>query len=115
MAQSQSPDVYELTPPFQGSIQLGFWKKAESPKGHTIACQGWMEREALSAGHWKLNHTVKNLIIGQVNLFAQFLLFTAIRNAPGLFESFGFWEDKPAFIAFTLFSTISAPLNEVSS
>ena len=65
------------------------------------------------AGHWKLRHTLKNLAIIQVNLLIQFLLFTLIRNAPGLFESFGFVDVKPVFIAFSLFSAVSAPLNEV--
>lgn len=68
---------------------------------------------ALSSGHWKLKHTIKNLGIIQFNLMTQFLLFTFIRNAPGLFESFGFLGVKPAFIAFTLFSAVSAPINEV--
>ena len=71
-----------------------------------------MQREC-SAGHWKLRHTLKNLVIIQFNLLTQFLLFTAIRNMPGLFESFGFVGVKPAFISFTLFSAVSAPLNEV--
>ena len=69
----------------------------------------------LAAGHWKLNHTLKNLGIIQINVMTQFLLFTFIRNAPGLFESFGFTDVKPAFIAFTLFSAVSAPLSEVST
>lgn len=69
----------------------------------------------MAAGHWKLRHTLKNLAIIQVNLLIQFLLFTVIRNAPGLFESFGFVDVKPVFIAFSLFSAVSAPLNEVCS
>jgi len=64
-------------------------------------------------GHWKLNHTLKNLGIIQFNVMTQFLLFTFIRNAPGLFESFGFTDVRPAFIAFTLFSAVSAPISEV--
>jgi len=66
-------------------------------------------------GHWKLNHTLKNLGIIQFNVMTQFLLFTFIRNAPGLFESFGFTDVRPAFIAFTLFSAVSAPISEVQT
>lgn len=58
-------------------------------------------------------HTLKNLIILQLHLLSQFLLFTFVRTAPGLFESFGFHQEQPAFIAFSLFMAVSAPLNEV--
>lgn len=69
----------------------------------------------LASGHWKLGHTVKNMVILQINILTQFVLFTLIRTLPGLFESFGFGPtEKPAFISFALFSIISAPLNEVS-
>jgi hypothetical protein len=64
------------------------------------------------AGHWKLGHTVKNLVIVQAQMLFNFVLFSAVRNSPGLFSSFGF-RGRPAFIAFTLFSIISAPLGEV--
>ena len=79
-----------------------------------VACQEVSPKPKMFAGHWKLKHTLKNLGIIQFNLVTQFLLFTFIRNAPGLFESFGFVRVKPAFIAFTLFSAVSAPLNEVT-
>ena len=64
------------------------------------------------AGHWKLGHTVKNLVIVQAQMLFSFVLFSLVRTAPGLFSSFGF-QGRPAFIAYTLFSIISAPLSEV--
>ncbi|RYF48269.1 MAG: hypothetical protein EOO38_10465 [Cytophagaceae bacterium] len=87
-----------------GSLKQISWDKEGS---NSLDCT------AFAAGHWKLKHTLKNLGIIQFNLMTQFLLFTFIRNAPGLFESFGFVGVKPAFIAFTLFGAVSAPLNEV--
>ena len=34
------------------------------------------------AGHWKLNHTLKNLVIGQANIFGQFLSFHCHQKSP---------------------------------
>ena len=69
----------------------------------------------MCAGHWKLGHTKRNLVMVQVVLFLQFALFGLIRTAPGLFRSFGFVHRQPAFIAFTLFQLIIGPLDEVGS
>jgi STE24 endopeptidase len=67
------------------------------------------------AGHWQLGHTLKNLVVVQAQMLFNFALFAAVRNASGLFSSFGFTKGtKPAFIAYTLFSIISAPLSEVA-
>ena len=49
----------------------------------------------------------------QLNLLLQFSLFALIRTSPGLFRSFGFVRQQPAFIAFTLFNIVLAPLDEV--
>lgn len=68
----------------------------------------------MHAGHWKLGHTAKNLVIVQAQMLFNFALFAVVRNAKGLFSSFGFTKDKPAFIAYTLFSIISAPISEVT-
>ena len=68
---------------------------------------------AVRAGHWQLGHTAKNLVVVQAQMLFNFALFAAVRNAASLFSSFGFTKDKPAFIAYTLFSIISAPLSEV--
>ena len=68
----------------------------------------------MHAGHWKLSHTMKNFILQQGVLLSNLALFTFVRNSPRLFDSFGFTEFKPAFIAFTLFQLISSPVDEVS-
>lgn len=66
-------------------------------------------------GHWKLRHTPINFIMGQAIMLVQFGLFTLIRNSDSLYESFGFTEAKPAFIAFVLFQFILSPVDEVSA
>ncbi|KAK9826840.1 hypothetical protein WJX81_006463 [Elliptochloris bilobata] len=64
-------------------------------------------------GHWKLSHTVQNLVLTQAHLLLSFSLFAAVRTSPALFASFGFRSSRPAIIAFMLFQFISAPLEEV--
>ncbi|KAK9830225.1 hypothetical protein WJX72_010439 [[Myrmecia] bisecta] len=66
-------------------------------------------------GHWKLRHTVKNLILAQVVLIAQLVLFTFLRTSKSLFVSFGFQKVQPVFIAFELFQLISAPMDQILS
>jgi STE24 endopeptidase len=64
-------------------------------------------------GHWKLGHTLKNLALTQLQMLSTFALFSVVRSSAGLFTSFGFVDRRPAFIAYTLFSIISAPVGEV--
>ena len=80
-----------------------------------ICCSKSLRQIAsLVAGHWKLSHTTKNFVLQQGILLANLGLFTFARNSPRLFDSFGFTEAKPAFIAFTLFQLISSPIDEVT-
>jgi Zn-dependent protease with chaperone function len=51
--------------------------------------------------------------LGQLLALAQFSLFAAVRAAPGLYESFGFVDARPAVISLALFGYLSAPLDEV--
>eukprot|EP00878_Enallax_costatus_P026201 GHUV01028086.1.p1 GENE.GHUV01028086.1~~GHUV01028086.1.p1 ORF type:complete len:396 (+),score=102.81 GHUV01028086.1:414-1601(+) len=66
-------------------------------------------------GHWKLRHTPINFVMGQFIMLTNFLLFAAMRNAPALYESFGFRDSRPAFIAFLLFQYVVSPMDEVIS
>lgn len=66
------------------------------------------------AGHWKLGHTPKNFLLGQVVILSQMSLFTFFRAAPGLFESFGFLKQQPVFMSIVLFQLLQGPLDEVS-
>jgi len=47
-------------------------------------------------------------------MLCNFLLLAAIRTAPGLYEAFGFKEEKPALIALLLFSFLVSPMDEVT-
>lgn len=71
------------------------------------------ETAGAGAGHWKLGHTLKNLVLTQMQMLCTFALFSLVRTSKGLFTSFGFVNQQPALIAYTLFSIISAPVNEV--
>ena len=62
-----------------------------------------------------MGHTIKNLVVTQIQTLATFALFSLVRSSQGLFTSFGFTKSQPAIIAYTLFSIVSAPLSEVSS
>ena len=68
----------------------------------------------LSVGHWKLGHTPRNFILAQVVTLAQMSLFTFTRTAPGLFESFGFIDQKPIFVSIMLFQLLLGPVDEAS-
>lgn len=62
-------------------------------------------------GHWKLNHLPQLLAATQASVASTFILFSAFLENKSLFHSFGFYNVYPAFVAFTLFSYVSSPLN----
>lgn len=65
-------------------------------------------------GHWKLGHMPKLLVAHQLVSLAQLSLFTLVRNAPGVFESFGFAAgERPALGAFLLFQYLIGPVDEL--
>lgn len=56
----------------------------------------------------------KLLAAHQLVSLAQLSLFTLVRNAPGVFESFGFAAgERPVLGAFLLFQSLIGPLDEV--
>lgn len=56
----------------------------------------------------------KLLVAHQLVSLAQLSLFTLVRNAPGVFESFGFAAgERPALGAFLLFQYLIGPVDEV--
>ncbi|KAK9831266.1 hypothetical protein WJX74_009873 [Apatococcus lobatus] len=99
------------------AYMYGFWKNKRIVLFDTLIEQCSQEEVvavlAHELGHWKLSHTTKNFVLQQGILLANLGLFTFARNSPRLFNSFGFTEVKPAFIAFTLFQLISSPVDEV--
>ena len=48
--------------------------------------------------HWKLNHVLKNIIIGQVQIFLMFALFAYFSKSKPLYVAFGFHDETPVLI-----------------
>lgn len=61
-------------------------------------------------GHWKLNHTVKMLVIGNAHLLFQFWLFGQVVSNAQLYLDFGF-PFMPTLVGFMLFQYILSPLD----
>uniref|UniRef100_A0A8C6GTW3 CAAX prenyl protease n=1 Tax=Mus spicilegus TaxID=10103 RepID=A0A8C6GTW3_MUSSI len=83
--------------------------------------QGCKNEEVLAVlghelGHWKLGHTVKNIIISQMNSFLCFFLFAVLIGRRELFAAFGFYDSQPTLIGLLIiFQFIFSPYNEVLS
>nr|XP_033811037.1 CAAX prenyl protease 1 homolog [Geotrypetes seraphini] len=83
--------------------------------------QGCNNQEVLAVlghelGHWKLGHTVKNIVISQMNSFLCFFLFAALIGRKELFAAFGFYDNQPTLIGLMIiFQFIFSPYNEVLS
>ena len=62
-------------------------------------------------GHWKMGHTVQNLVISQVQIFLIFYSLSFFLGNEVMYHTFGF-NDTPTFIGLTLFLDIAfTPLN----
>uniref|UniRef100_A0AAY3ZTV9 CAAX prenyl protease n=1 Tax=Denticeps clupeoides TaxID=299321 RepID=A0AAY3ZTV9_9TELE len=67
-------------------------------------------------GHWKLGHTVKNIVISQMNSFLCFFLFAVLIGRKELFLAFGFNDSQPTLIGLMIiFQFIFSPYNELLS
>uniref|UniRef100_A0A1B6BYZ3 CAAX prenyl protease n=2 Tax=Clastoptera arizonana TaxID=38151 RepID=A0A1B6BYZ3_9HEMI len=67
-------------------------------------------------GHWKLNHTVKNIIIMQVNVFLLFFAFGLLFKYEVLYRAFGFKNEEPIIIGLmVVLQFIFSPYNAVLS
>ncbi|XP_062378681.1 CAAX prenyl protease 1 homolog [Sardina pilchardus] len=67
-------------------------------------------------GHWKLGHTVKNILISQMNSFLCFALFALLIGQKELFLAFGFHDSQPTLIGLMIiFQFIFSPYNELLS
>uniref|UniRef100_A0A8C6WF91 CAAX prenyl protease n=1 Tax=Neogobius melanostomus TaxID=47308 RepID=A0A8C6WF91_9GOBI len=67
-------------------------------------------------GHWKLGHTVKNIVISQMNSFMCFSLFAILIGRKELFVAFGFTDSQPTLIGLMIiFQFIFSPYNELLS
>ncbi|GAX17410.1 STE24 endopeptidase [Fistulifera solaris] len=67
-------------------------------------------------GHWKLGHTVSNLVITQLYVGAAFFVFSQTYGNTELYQAFGFHGKVPTIIALLLFfQTLWAPVDKVLS
>ena len=53
-------------------------------------------------GHWKMNHTIKHIILSEVFMFVFFLLFGQMVNNDDMYQSFGFTSSHNVFIGLLL-------------
>jgi len=64
-------------------------------------------------GHWKLNHTLKLFLIGEIQMFVSFFLFGQILNWPFMYTSFGF-SSQPTIIGLIIFfQFLMSPVDHV--
>lgn len=64
-------------------------------------------------GHWKLNHTIKNIVISFAHMFIIFYLFGFVLYSDHqIYESFGFYDKSRGFIiiGLILFSNVYGPV-----
>ncbi|XP_060525827.1 CAAX prenyl protease 1 homolog [Cylas formicarius] len=67
-------------------------------------------------GHWSKNHTTKNLVIMQVNLFLLFAVFKVMFKYPLLYRALGFYHVHPVLVGlFIVLQYIMMPYNAVLS
>nr|AEE63649.1 unknown [Dendroctonus ponderosae] len=67
-------------------------------------------------GHWSRNHNIKNLVIGQVNLFLLFTVFGVTFKYPKLYTALGFYRSKPVLVGlFVVLQYVMMPYNTVLS
>merc|ERR1719192_944117 len=65
-------------------------------------------------GHWKMNHVLKNIIIGQVQIFLMFALFAYLSKSKPLYIAFGFTDSQPVLIGLMIvLQYITAPYSAV--
>jgi len=65
-------------------------------------------------GHWKLNHVLQNIVIGQVQILLMFALFAYMSKSDPLYQSFGFSDSKPVLIGLMIvLQYVTAPYSAV--
>lgn len=67
-------------------------------------------------GHWKLNHTSKLMVIGELHMFMIFTIFSVFIKNKSFYNSFGFGlsngiSEMPIMIGFLLFGDVLKPLD----
>lgn len=100
---------------------FGFWKKKRIVIFDTLLKEekGVSEDEIVAVvshelGHWYHNHFMRNIVVLQISLLAQFYLFGYVMYNQTLYTAFGF-EKQNLFIGLMLFSYLYSPVNFVLS
>ncbi|KAI0232186.1 CAAX prenyl protease [Lamellibrachia satsuma] len=92
-------------------------EKEPEKKKRKIGCTNEEVLAVLSheLGHWKLNHILKNMAIGQANMLFSFLIFAMLMKQQVLYDAFGF-STQPTIVGLTIiFQFILSPYNELMS
>jgi STE24 endopeptidase len=70
-------------------------------------------------GHWKLNHTIKGLLLNQLQMLAMFYAFGLLLPHEPLYADFGFpaslGHGRPTYIGLMFFSCVWSPVQHVLS
>ncbi|XP_076259455.1 CAAX prenyl protease 1 homolog [Rhynchophorus ferrugineus] len=67
-------------------------------------------------GHWSKNHTIKNLVIMQVNLFLLFLVFSFMFKYELLYRAVGFYNIQPVLVGlYVVLQCVMMPYNSLLS
>ncbi|KAG0681273.1 hypothetical protein C6P40_003167 [Pichia californica] len=69
-------------------------------------------------GHWKLNHTSKLMVIGELHMFMIFTIFSVFIKNKSFYNSFGFGlpngiSEMPVMIGFLLFGDVLKPVDAI--
>ncbi len=90
-------------------LAVRFWKAKRIVLYDTLIAQN-SEKQVLSilsheVGHWRLNHTIKGLILSQVQMLAMFWCFGKLIHRPELYADFGFGRigARPTYIGLLFF------------
>jgi len=95
----------------------GFFKNKRIVLYDTLLKQ--MDQEEVVAvlghelGHWKLNHTLQMLAIGQVQLFTNFFLFGQVMYWNDMYSSFGFTTQPTLIGLLIFFQFIMSPVDHI--
>jgi len=65
-------------------------------------------------GHWKCNHTIKNMMLSQLQTLAMFYAFGWMIHNPALYSDFGFHGSvRPTYIGLAFFMCVWSPISHV--
>jgi len=94
-------------------------KDEETEKEGTKKATGCNNAEIVAVlghelGHWKMNHVLKNIVIGQVQIFLMFALFAYLSKSKPLYLAFGFEDSQPVLIGLMIvLQYVTAPYSAV--